>query len=152
MSNKKLQNMATKDASDWARAEMFFGEGAGIRRRHLEAQIKEKRNDIPNYKEWFDFAYSRQNMAEHAIAAAKERKKIDAMASAGKNFRAIRSGNIHGLSNSVFVIGGLAYVVHATGADKKIVDETKRLYKKAKAEVKYRKARMEGRNVEKLFG
>lgn len=150
--SKKFEKMAQQDAHDWARAEMFFGDGAGVRRRHLEAQISEKMNDIPNYKEWFDFAYSRQNMAEHAIAAAKERQNIDRLAKADKNFRALKSGNLHNLSSGVFVVVGVAYLAHATGVDKQIKAEAKKLYKKAKTELKFRKARMEGRNVEKIFG
>ena len=148
----KLEKMAEKDAHDWARAEMFFGEGAGVRRRHLQAQISEKMNTLPEYEIAFSHFYNRQNMAEHAIAAAKERRNLDRLATAGKNVRALKSGNLHNLSSGVFLVVGVAYLAHATGADKKIQAEAKKLYAKAKTEVRFRKARMQGRNVEKIFG
>lgn len=147
----KFEKMAAKDAHDWARAEMFFGEGAGIRRRHLEAQINEKKNDIPNYTEWFDFFYGRQNMAEHAMAAAKERARLDRAAKVGKNLRAIKSGNMRNLSNGLFLVAGAAYLAHATGYDKVIQEKAKTLYKQAKVEYRFQKARMQGRNVSKIY-
>lgn len=148
--SKNVSKMAKQDAYDWARAEMFFGEGAGIRRKHLSAQISDKVQSIPGYEQQFEKFYAMQNMAEHAIAAAKERQKIDRLAKAGKNIRALKSGNLHNLSTGVFIAVGVAYVAHTTGYDKKIEAEAKKLYAKAKVEVKFRKARLQGRNVEKI--
>lgn len=148
---KSLEKMAKQDAYDWARAEMFFGEGAGIRRRHLQAQIIEKMEQFPGYEALYQKHYARQDMIKHAEKALQERKKIDRSIKANKNFRALKSGNYTALSNGVFIAVGVAYVAHATGYDKKVVAEGKKLYRKAKAEVKFRKAKREGRNVEKLY-
>lgn len=146
MSKKStLEKMASKDAHNWARAEMFFGEGAGIRRRHLDAEINEKMATIPGYLEMFNQMYAKQDLAEHAIKAAQERKKIDAMTKAGKNMRAIKSGNLAGLSTGVYVVVGGAILARQTGYDKKIAAEVKKQYRKAKQEISYRRAK---RNTE----
>lgn len=145
-----IDKIAQQDAARWARAEMFFGEGAGTQRKLLWAEINKKLATIPDYESAFNEAYTKQDFAEHAIAAAKMRQKLDRTAKAGKNLRALKSGNLNNLSTGVFVVVGAAYLAHATGYDKKIEAEAKRLYQKAKVEVKFRKARMQGRNVEKI--
>ena len=148
-----VEKMAAKDAHDWARAEMFFGEGAGVRRRHLFAQIEARISQYADkgYEEAFNRAYSQQNMADHAIKAAKERQNIDRLAKANRNLRAVRTGNLQNLTTGAAILAGAYYVAHQTGYDKKIEREAKKLYKKARLEVKYRVARAQGRNVEKLY-
>jgi hypothetical protein len=151
MKQKTLEKMAQQDAHQWARAEMFFGEGAGTQRKLLWAEINKKLSTIPEYKDAFDKAYISQDFAEHAIAAARTRQKLDRVAKAGQNLRALKSGNLNNLTTGVAVIVGAVYLAHATGADKVIEAEAKRLYKKAKVEYKFQKARLQGRNVEKLI-
>lgn len=147
-----VTKMAKQDAAAWARAEMFFGEGAGTRRKLLWAEINKKLSTVPGYQDAFNKAYVSQDWADHAIKAAQERKKLDRAAKVSKNFRALKSGNVRGLSTGVYVIVGGAYLAHVTGYDKKIEAEARKLWKKAKVEVKYRKARLQGRNVEKIGG
>jgi hypothetical protein len=90
---KNLDKLAKKDAFAWARAEMFFGEGAGIRRKLLNAQIEDRMAKIPGYVERFNDFYAQQNMADHAIAAAKERKHIDMIVKAKRNGKGLLRGN-----------------------------------------------------------
>lgn len=152
MKTNTIVKEAAKDAERWAAAEMFFGEGAGTRRKLLEPEIARKVERMSGYHEAFEAAYDNLDMTKFAEQAIKERKKIDSMAKANKNFRALKSGNLRGLSNGVFIVAGVAYVAHTTGYDKVAMAEGKKLYKKAKAELKFRKARFEGRNVEKIDG
>ena len=147
----KIEKMAQQDAERWAAAEMFYGDGAGTRRKLLNAEVQDKYLQIPGYIEAFNKAYESLDMTKFAKAAVKERQRIDRAAKAGKNLRALKSGNIRGLSTGLYIIVGGAYVAHVTGYDKKIEAEAKKLYKKAKTEIKYRKAKMQGKNVEKIF-
>ena len=149
MKTQTIEAMAAKDAERWAFAELFFGEGAGTRRKLLNAELTPKYN-MPGYFEAFSEAYEKLNMQDLAEKAIKERERLDRAAKTGQNLRALKSGNLRGLSNGVFIAVGVAYVAHATGYDKKAVAEGKRLYKKAKTELKFRKARAQGLNVEKL--
>ncbi len=127
-----VSKIAKKDAFDWARAEMFFGAGAGTRRKLLNAAIEDKVAKIPGYVELFEEYYSKQNFADHAIAAAKERKRIDRMVSLKKNGKGLLTGNKKQLTTvvltGVFVWG----VLVETGYDEPIKAKTKELYGKTK--------------------
>jgi hypothetical protein len=127
-----VNKIAKKDAFDWARAEMFFGAGAGTRRKLLNAQIEDKVAKIPGYVELFEDWYGKQNFADHAIAAAKERKRIDRLVSLKRNGKGLLTGNRKQLSTAVLV-GVTTYVIlHETGYDVVIQEHAKTLYGKSK--------------------
>jgi hypothetical protein len=151
MKQKVLEKMAQQDAYEWGLAEMFFGEGAGTKRKLISAVVDQRMHDIPGYAEAFNEATSKLNQIEMAEKALALRKKIDRANTAGKNLRAIKSGNLNNLSTGVFIVVGGAYLAHATGLDKKVEAEAKKLYKKAKTEIKFRKMRAQGLNVEKII-
>jgi hypothetical protein len=148
----KIDKLAQKDAETWTAAEMFYGEGAGTRRKLVGADVDHKIATMPGYLEAFEHAYAGINRTEFAERALRERKALDRAAKASQNLRAIKSGNLNNLTTGVAVVVGAAYLAHATGFDKKIEAEAKRMYKKAKVEFKFQKARLQGRNVEKIFG
>lgn len=141
MKQKALEKMAEQDAYDWGLAQMFFGEGAGTRRKLVAATIDQKVLDIPGYEQALDAAYAKLNQIEMAEKALELRKKIDRANTAGKNIRALKSGNLHNLSTGVFVVVGGAYLLHVTGYDKVLKAKAEDLYKKAKTEVEVRKAK-----------
>ena len=147
---KKLAAMAKKDAERAAFADMFYGEGAGTHRKLLKAELTPKFEEIEGYTEAFDAAYNSLNMNKFAEAAIKERKRLDRAAKAGRNLRALKSGNYSNLTTGVAVVVGAAYLAHATGYDKKIEAEARKLYKKAKTEIKFRKMKAQGLNVERI--
>lgn len=132
-----LEKMAEQDAERWAAAEMFYGEGAGTRRKLLDAELQTKLSD-GDYENAFYNAYNSLNLDKFAERAIKERQKIDRAAKAGKNFNALKRGNLTGLSNGIFIVVGVAYVAHATGYDKKIEAKATELYRKAKVKVEAR--------------
>lgn len=151
MSKKtNVSKIAEQDAYDFALAEMFFGEGAAIRRKLIRSAVKHKDDTIPGYRELFDQAFSQLNQVEIAEKALAERKKIDAAAKAAKNLRAIKTGNLGGLTNGLFLAVVVGYGAHALGLDELAKDEAEKLYKKAKTEIKFRRMRAKGLNVEKL--
>lgn len=147
MNEKKIQRMANKDAEMWLSAEMFYGDGAGVRRRHAEAEIATKVENMTGYHEAFERAYASLDKNKFAKLAIKERKQADRMLKNSKNLRAIKNGNLNNLSTGVFFAVGIAYVAHQTGYDKKIWAATKDLYAEAKAEVIVRKERRKTSNV-----
>lgn len=134
-----INKIAANDASNWARADMFFGEGAGTRRKLLHAEINHKVVSIPGYLEAYDKAYGKQDMAKHAIKAAKERRHIDRSEKLGKNAKALLRGDRRGMSTGVLVLVGIGYVAHQTGYDKVALKEAKKYYKKLKTEIAVRK-------------
>lgn len=131
---KKLDKMAQQDAYEWGLAQMFFGEGAGTRRKLVAAKIDQRVLDIPGYEKALDEAYAKLDQTEMAEKAVALRKRIDRAHGVNKNVRALRRGNFSGVSNGVFLAVGLYYVARTTGADKVIAQRTKETYAKAKAQ------------------
>jgi hypothetical protein len=127
-----LNKMASKDAARWAYAEMFFGEGAGTRRKLLNAEIAQKMVAIPGYQETFESAMAKQDMAQHAFKAAKERKAIDRSAAVKRNVRGILTGNTRGLTNTVLTGLTIYAILHQTGLDEPIKQEIKARYHKVR--------------------
>lgn len=85
---KKQQKLAKKDAKESARAKMFYGEGAGTRRKLIKAKVEERsKNDI--YKAWYDEYLKNQDMADHAIKASKERHRKDVVNKTTKSTKQI---------------------------------------------------------------
>lgn len=140
----KIEKMAAKDAYEYGLALMFFGEGAGTRRKLIQAQVSDKVHTIPGYGDAFDKAFGNLSQMELAERAIKERKRIDAAAKAGKNIRALKSGNLGNLSTGVFVVVGGVILARQTGYDKKIEAQVKKQWYNAKAALK---ARTDGKRI-----
>ncbi|MBO7631879.1 MAG: hypothetical protein J6S78_06075 [Lachnospiraceae bacterium] len=135
---KKRYSEASKDAKEYARAKMFYGEGAGTRRKLIKAKVEEKSKDA-GYKEAFDYALSKQDMSKHSDAAKRERKAKDVKNAAGKIGRGIvniLAGNPQRAAASVLAT---YTVLHVTGLDKKIVSAGKKAAQAAMREVQYQK-------------
>ena len=135
---KKRYREASKDAKEFARAKMYYGEGAGTRRKLIKAKVTEKSKDA-GYKEAFDYALSQQDMNKHAEAAKRERKAKDVKNTAEKTGRGIiniAAGNPERAAASVLAVYG---VLHVTGLDKKIVEQGKKAVNWAMREIQYMK-------------
>ncbi len=110
---------AHKDAKEFARAKMYYGEGAGNRRKLIKATVDERSKD-PDYKREFEKALAEQDMAKHASKAKTERKVRTAASKTAKTTRGIINitlGNVGAASATAATLYSLARV---TGADKVI--------------------------------
>lgn len=148
----KIEKMAQQDAHEWGVAQMFFGEGAGTRRKLVGAKIDQRVLDLPGYEDALNKAYEQLDQLEMAEKAIALRKSLDRSAKLGKNFRAVKSGQLNNMSTGVFVVVGTIIVLHKTGYDVVLEAKAKELYKKAKTEIKFRRLRAQGKNVERIFG
>lgn len=81
-----VRRQARKDAKEYARAKMYYGEGAGTRRKLIKAKVN-TRSKNPDYKREFDRQLSKQNMEKHASRAKTQRKVNDAKKATGKAAR-----------------------------------------------------------------
>jgi hypothetical protein len=152
MKQKALEKMAAQDAYDYGFAQMFFGDGAGVMRRHLDAKVGDRIRDIPGYEMAFEVAHGKLNQTELAEKALAHRKALDRTAKVSQNMRAFKSGKFQNLTTGVALVVVLGVAAHTTGLDVIAYEESKRLYRKAKTEIKFRRARAKGLNVEKLYG
>lgn len=74
---RKMGKLAKKDAKETARAQMFYGQGAGNRRKLIKAKVEENSKD-PMYKEQYEKYLRSQDMGKHADKAKTERHMKDA--------------------------------------------------------------------------
>lgn len=88
VSSHKVERLAKKDAKEYARAKMYYGEGAGNRRKLIKNTVAERSKNA-HYKEAFERYSSQQDMAEHASKARAERKINDAKKGTAKHARGI---------------------------------------------------------------
>lgn len=117
---------ARKDAKEFARAKMYYGEGAGNRRKLIKATVKEK-SKSKVYADEFEKSLAEQNMANHAAKAKRERRANDAKNTAGKWGRGIvniATGNPGRAAASVVAAYG---ILRATGMDKVLVEAGREL-------------------------
>ena len=73
----KTNRVAKKDAKEFARAKMFYGEGAGTRRKLIKATVESRSKKDPSYKKAFDVHLKGQDMGAQASKARSERKRKD---------------------------------------------------------------------------
>ena len=122
LKNHRDKREARKDAKEFARAKMYYGEGAGTRRKLIKATVAEKSKKSKVYADEFEKSLESQNMADHAKKAKTERKIKDAKNAAGKVGRGvinIAAGNPQRAAASVLAVYG---VMKATGLDKMVVE------------------------------
>lgn len=68
---------ASKDANEFARAKMFYGKGAGTRRKLINKSVEAKKARDPQYAKAFDHHLAKQDLSAHASGARKERTRTD---------------------------------------------------------------------------
>lgn len=123
--SRKTARMAKKDAKEFARAKMYYGEGAGNRRKLIKATVEERSKD-PHYKSEFEKHLANQDMSKHASAAKKERSVNTAKAKTAKTARGLYHlsvGDMASVSASAAAIYGIA---HMTGADRVVAKHGKK--------------------------
>lgn len=85
----RTNRMAKKDATESAKAKMFYGEGAGTRRKLIKAKVESRSEARAGYREAFDAALKNQDMAKRASQAKGARRRADISKGARKTARGI---------------------------------------------------------------
>ena len=125
--HRKQIRQARRDAKEYARAKMFYGEGAGTRRKLINNTVNE-RSKNSTYKKAFDEALSKQNMATHATKAKHERARKDIKNSVSKTGRGVVNmvtGHPERVGASLAVAAGAYTIARKTGADKVVAKAAK---------------------------
>lgn len=110
--SNRTNKEARKDANEFARAKLFYGEGAGTRRKLIKAQVEAKAKRDPAYKAAFDHHMSRQDLGRHAEKARGERKRKDRREGVRKTGNAINrsiNGPFAGSAAIALIGAGTAY-------------------------------------------
>lgn len=143
-----VNHAAKKDATEFARAKMYYGEGAGTRRKLIKARVESKSAD-PNYKQAFEKHLAGQNMAKRATEAKVQRKTTNVVKTTTKTGRGIINivnGNPMAASAvAVAVVAGAKYA-HDSGVDKVVANAGKTAYSKIKTEVRAMQIKQQFKN------
>lgn len=118
-----VRRAAKKDAKEFARAKMYYGEGAGTRRKLIKAKVEARSARDPLYKSEFDTALSSQNMAKRADEARIKRRSTDVAKTTAKTARGvinIASGTgARASALAIGLVGAYSFAV-TTGLDKEV--------------------------------
>lgn len=115
VSYRKVEKLAKKDAKEYARAKMYYGEGAGNRRKLIKNTVAERSKNA-HYKEAFDRYFAQQDMSDHVKKAKVERKLTDTKASIKR-----KAKNVLSFVLGTSAAGAMAWgVAHYTGVDQQI--------------------------------
>lgn len=139
--SNKVNRDAKKDAKESARAKMFYGEGAGTRRKLIKATVEQKSKADPTYKIAFDFHSETQDMGKHASKAKSERRRKDVTATTTKTARGVHRQLTGGFGNVTLasaVIAGGYVAARQTGADKVVMEAAKQTYANMQSSAKQR--------------
>lgn len=121
---RSTRRKARKDAIEFTNAKMYYGEGAGNRRKLIKNTVEQRSKD-PVYKREFEKNLANQDMAKAAAKAKRTRVKNDAKNSVAKNARGVMHltrGDGARVAASAAAIYGAARFIHSTGLDKKALN------------------------------
>ena len=92
---------------------MFYGNGAGTKRKLLKAELDKKKRTIPGYKDEFDKALEKVDYSKSAKKAIRTRKTKDAI-----NRARITTKQIIGVTGPLTVAAGsVMYRTHKSQVD-----------------------------------
>lgn len=118
---RKTDREASKDAKEFARAKLFYGEGAGTRRKLIKAKVETRKSKDPLYAKAFDNHYGQQDLGKHADKVKGERRRKDTKERVRKTGNSINraiNGPFAGSAAIAAVAAGTAYVRN-TGMDQR---------------------------------
>lgn len=140
------QREARRDAKEYARAQMYYGEGAGIRRKLIMATVDAKVHRDPTYSREFHQELSRQDMAQHATKARHERERTDRNEAVRRNARALLTGNHKNAQTGILILILAGTAAHKAGFDKMVYEKSKVVYGKAKLRIKQHRQKLHSIN------
>jgi hypothetical protein len=127
---------ARKDAEEHTRAKMFYGEGAGNRRKLINATVAAKSKKDPTYKKAFDHHVEKTDFAKRASQARGERKRKDIKKETGKTARGLKN-LIMGTGASVGMTAAVLYTGYQVwSSNPKLQSTVKRISSKKMTDVK----------------
>jgi hypothetical protein len=119
-----VRRQAKKDANEFTKAKLAYGQGAGTRRKLINAKVGE-RSANPDYKSAFDGFVAGQNLSKRATQAKVNNRTKTAVRSTTKTARGVHrslSGGFGTVSLASAVIAGAYVAAHQSGADKAIMN------------------------------
>lgn len=137
--SRSTDREALKDAREFTKAKMYYGEGAGTRRKLIKATVEAKSKKDPAYKKAFDNHVANTDMSKRASQARGQRKRTDTKNQTVKTAKGIRhilnGNNQYANATAALLVGGYLYA-KKTGIDKQIYYAGKKNFRAAQIYVK----------------
>lgn len=73
----KTRKEASKDAEEFTRAKLYYGQGAGTRRKLIKAKVESKKKKDDLYETAFDHFVGQTDLGRRAQQARRQRKRTD---------------------------------------------------------------------------
>ena len=92
----RTNRQAKKDAKEFTKAKMYYGEGAGTRRKLIKSTVEARAKKDPSYKKAFDAHVENTDFAKRSKQAVSQRRSTDtknAVAKTGKQVSHALRGN-----------------------------------------------------------
>lgn len=133
---RRAQSHARADANEFAKAQAFYGQGAGTRRKLIKAKV-ETRMQNPHYKAEFHKTLGQQNLEKRSAQATRLRRRKDVTSSVTKTAKGVHrqlSGGFGPVTATAATIAAGAAYAHRTGVDKVVLDKVKTAAKNKNAQ------------------
>lgn len=146
---------AKKDAEEFARAKLFYGQGAGTRRKLIKNTVEAKAKRDPNYKKAFDSHFANQNLADHAQKARSERHRKDTVSTTTKTAKGVHrqlTGGFGNVSLASAVLAGGFVAAKRSGIDQVIKKAAQTTYANMRANRGNRSSGMSAQDILRRMG
>lgn len=140
--SRRTDREAKKDAQEFARAKVFYGQGAGTRRKLIKNTVEAKSSRNPAYKKAFDRHLATQDMSKHVSKARSERKRKDVVGGTAKTARGVKNvlnGNSRYASLAATMLVGGAMYARKSGIDRVVMRNAKTTYSQMANQVSKRR-------------
>jgi N-acetyl-gamma-glutamylphosphate reductase len=122
ISSHIIDREAQKDAKEYIQAKLYYGQGAGTRRKLIKAKIEGKSAKNADYAKAVEFHKNNQDIEKQLGKVKGQRARATARATTAKTSRGIINtirGNPQAAGASVAAAASVAILIHKTGLDKK---------------------------------
>jgi len=123
----KTRKEASSDAEEFTRAKLYFGEGAGTRRKLIKAKVESKKKD-PLYAKAFDHFVKQTDLAKRSDQARKQRKRADVKKSTKKTAKGVgnvlRGRSQYANTTAVVGVGAAGYLYNRYAKQGEDLSET----------------------------
>lgn len=142
--SRRTNRQAKKDAKEYTKAKMYYGEGAGTRRKLINKSVEAKAKRDPSYKKAFDAHVENTDYAKRAQQARSQRKATDTKNSVVKTGKqvghALRGNSQYAGFGAMAIAAAGTYAWQNGGADY-VMNNGAKAVNKVVSEINIAKAR-----------
>lgn len=142
--SRSTNRAAKRDAKEFTKAKMYYGEGAGTRRKMIKAKVESRAKKDESYKRAFDSHVNNTDLGKRASQARGQRGRTDAgnaVKKTAKGIGHIARGNNQYANMAAVVLFGAGAVAYKNGGKEYVQKQSARAYQAAKDANQVRKGR-----------